>query len=233
MIDSYWDLYVAYVDKCAHDNWINDIDPHHYEMEWNHTLPQNLFGDQTPGQYLTIRQHAIASALQTLALRKNCMCGWHKKYLPKALVGLAWPYYTKMCADNGKENVGAMLEHPNTAKNRDVLVKKNGEKSGAKNIQRYNQDSTRQERSKNAKSASTKAHSVKNSQGSSVLAASNGSLTQSKKTSEQRVEEARRRALSVNSQKWMCLVTGHVSNPGSLTRYQKARGIDTKMRIRL
>lgn len=35
------------------------------------------------------------------------------------------------------------------------------------------------------------------------------------------------------TQRWKCLVTGHISNPASLSRYQKARGIDTSMRERL
>jgi hypothetical protein len=36
-----------------------------------------------------------------------------------------------------------------------------------------------------------------------------------------------------NSQQWKCLVTGHVSSPGPLSRYQKSRGIDTNQRIRV
>ncbi len=36
-----------------------------------------------------------------------------------------------------------------------------------------------------------------------------------------------------SSQKWRCLVTGHISNPGPLSRYQKARGIDTSLRERV
>ena len=35
------------------------------------------------------------------------------------------------------------------------------------------------------------------------------------------------------SQRWRCLITGHISNAGSLTIYQKKRGIDTTMRERL
>lgn len=95
MISSYWDLYVAYVDKCVRDNRANDIDPHHYRMEWNHFLPQCLFGNQPVGQWLLLDQHAIASALQTLAFRRNCMFGYHKKHLPDFLVTLAWDYYRK------------------------------------------------------------------------------------------------------------------------------------------
>ena len=34
-------------------------------------------------------------------------------------------------------------------------------------------------------------------------------------------------AKNTNSQKWMCLTTGHVSNPGSLSRYQQKRGLST------
>ncbi len=101
-MDSYWDLYVAYVHYCVEYNRKHDIDPHHYEMEWNHFLPQCLFGDQPIGQYLLLKQHAIASALQTLAFKTNCMCGWHKKYLPAKLIELAWPHYCESHA--GKNN---------------------------------------------------------------------------------------------------------------------------------
>ena len=36
-----------------------------------------------------------------------------------------------------------------------------------------------------------------------------------------------------SSQRWKCLVTGHISNAGSLTLYQRARGIDTSQRERV
>lgn len=37
----------------------------------------------------------------------------------------------------------------------------------------------------------------------------------------------------LNKQKWKCTITGYISTPGPLTRYQKARGIDTSKRIRV
>jgi general stress protein YciG len=46
-------------------------------------------------------------------------------------------------------------------------------------------------------------------------------------------EELSAQAAKVNSQKWKCLVTGFITNPGTLSGYQKARGIDTSQRIRL
>ena len=48
-------------------------------------------------------------------------------------------------------------------------------------------------------------------------------------TKEQRSETAKK----VNSQKWMCLETGYVANPGALSTYQKNRGIDTSKRVRI
>ncbi len=48
-------------------------------------------------------------------------------------------------------------------------------------------------------------------------------------TTEQRSETAKK----VNSQKWMCLETGYVANPGALSTYQKNRGIDTSKRVRI
>jgi hypothetical protein len=37
----------------------------------------------------------------------------------------------------------------------------------------------------------------------------------------------------VSSQKWQCTVTGYVSNAGGLSRFQKAKGIDTSNRIKI
>jgi general stress protein YciG len=52
-------------------------------------------------------------------------------------------------------------------------------------------------------------------------------------TREQRVENGKKAGKIVNAQRWQCTVTGHVSTPGPLSLYQKARGIDTSNRIRL
>jgi hypothetical protein len=99
-MDSYWDLYISYINHCVEWNKKHDIDPHHYEMEWNHFLPKCIFGDQPLGQWLTLPQHAIASALQTLAFNKTCLFSTHKKYLPVALLELAWPIFCKRSGDN-------------------------------------------------------------------------------------------------------------------------------------
>ena len=38
---------------------------------------------------------------------------------------------------------------------------------------------------------------------------------------------------TTNAQKWQCLETGFITNPGGLSRYQKKRGIDTSLRVRI
>jgi hypothetical protein len=38
---------------------------------------------------------------------------------------------------------------------------------------------------------------------------------------------------TTNAQKYKCLITGTISTPGPLARYQRARGIDTKLRVKL
>jgi hypothetical protein len=43
----------------------------------------------------------------------------------------------------------------------------------------------------------------------------------------------KRGAKKTNSQKWKCTETGFIANPGNLTQYQKARGIDTSKRERI
>lgn len=103
-MDSYWDLYVAYIAKCVRENWINDIDPHHYKMEWNHWLPKACFPDLPVGQWLTLKQHAIASALQTLAFQKKCLCGWHQGYLPDTLLQLTKIYLIEDGRKLGEKN---------------------------------------------------------------------------------------------------------------------------------
>ena len=40
-------------------------------------------------------------------------------------------------------------------------------------------------------------------------------------------------AKTQHQQRWMCTVTGYVTTPAPLSRYQKARGIDTSNRIKL
>jgi len=50
---------------------------------------------------------------------------------------------------------------------------------------------------------------------------------------EVRVAGAKKAGSITSSQKWKCLVTGHTTNAGALTRFQKKRNIDTSKRVRV
>jgi len=52
-------------------------------------------------------------------------------------------------------------------------------------------------------------------------------------TPEQKGKNGKKGSMNTNSQKWMCLETGHITNSGALSMYQKARNIDTSKRKRL
>jgi hypothetical protein len=53
------------------------------------------------------------------------------------------------------------------------------------------------------------------------------------RTPEQHSEDSSKGSKNTNSQKWQCLETGFIANPGNLSKYQKARGIDTSKRKRI
>jgi hypothetical protein len=90
------DVYYQYLRHCEYENYLNMRDPAHDFMEWNHTLPKSIFGNQPVGQWLTIYQHAIASALQTLAFERNCLYGRMLPLLPTELREACMPFFWKM-----------------------------------------------------------------------------------------------------------------------------------------
>jgi hypothetical protein len=53
------------------------------------------------------------------------------------------------------------------------------------------------------------------------------------RSKEQMIEDGKKGAKSTNSQRWQCTVTGYISTPAPLSRYQRARDIDTSNRIRI
>ena len=104
------ETYYAYLRWCRDFNERNLIDPTTDKMEWNHTLPQCLFKGHGPGQWLTIKQHAIASALQTLAFGTNCLYGGMLKHLPTILHDLIHPYFVNHAKKAGLVGLAIIKE---------------------------------------------------------------------------------------------------------------------------
>jgi len=53
------------------------------------------------------------------------------------------------------------------------------------------------------------------------------------RTKEQMIEQGKINGTNTGKQRWICLETGHISTPGPLTNYQRARNIDTSKRKRI
>jgi hypothetical protein len=53
------------------------------------------------------------------------------------------------------------------------------------------------------------------------------------RSKEKMTEDGKKGAKNTNSQKWICLETGYIANSGALSKYQKARNIDTSKRVRV
>jgi hypothetical protein len=53
------------------------------------------------------------------------------------------------------------------------------------------------------------------------------------RSKEQMIEDGKKGAKTTHAQRWKCTVTGYISTPAPLARYQRARGIDTSNRIRI
>ncbi len=193
MIDSYWGLYVAYIDKCVRDNWANDIDPHHYEMEWNHFLPRCVFGDWPIGQYLTLRQHAVASALQTLVFKKNCMCGWHKKHLPKLLLDLAWSHF---CESSSRRIKDAHEEKDERGKSKLAV------KAGKASCEIQHKEKDELGRSLYTLRMNRKAHEAKDDKGRSLLGVKNAERLHSLKDEKGRSLVAMKAISRINEVKY-------------------------------
>jgi hypothetical protein len=241
---TYWELYVAYINRCVEDNYKNDIDPAHYEMEWNHFWPKCIFGDWPVGQWLTIKQHAIASALQTLVFKENCMYGGHKDYIPAALLELSWPYFCEAVRARGKKGGTAAhaekdedgkslrgleiaaIAHADKNKDGKSLFAVKGGKASAAIIH--------VEKDENGKSVhALKAHSEKDENGKSVNGLKAAAASHAEKNENGKSVNAVKGGILSASQIWQSTVDGFTSNAGAVACHNKASGWPKDARIRL
>jgi hypothetical protein len=113
-----------------------------------------------------------------------------------------------------------------------LLGVKNGE-----NLSKLHEEKDEFGRSIHALKACEKIHSEKNEFGKSVTGVKAANTTNKiihlEKNEDGKSVIAVKAGKSTSSQRWMCLKTGHISTPGGLTPYQRSRGINTNLRIRL
>ena len=105
---------------------------------------------------------------------------------------------------------------------------------GVRNAQRMHRERNEEGKSLLALRVNEIIHSKKDSRGKSLLGVENAKRNFHSEVDENGKDvKSVQRAKELNSQRWMCTVTGFVTSPGSLSHYQKARGIETINRVRV
>jgi len=209
---NYFNLYYAYLAQCERENRLNMRDPNHDYMEWNHTLPQCIFGDLPFGQWLTLKQHSIASALQTLAYKHRCVCGWHKSHVPSPLWNLCQTYYKGVHNNQfGKPHTREI--RLKISENRKGICPPRAKEHNQK-ISKANKGKKYRPRTDEEKELLSKIFSGEGNPRYGVI-----------------LDESTKQKISNTKKvKFRCLVTNRVSNSTGLTKIQNSLGIDTSLR---
>jgi hypothetical protein len=109
--------------------------------------------------------------------------------------------------------------------------------AGLKSAEKLNSAKDENGKSAAAVKGGMKTHAEKDDQGRSVAGVRNGGRLNEEKDERGKSLNATKGgkagAKVTHSQKWVCLVTGHISSPAGLSSWQIARGIDTKLRERI
>jgi hypothetical protein len=130
-----------------------------------------------------------------------------------------------------------------------AVCSKAGKIGGATTAKKLNLEKDEQGRSINAMKGAIARNAKKNEEGKSISGVNGAAVTHKGKSSDGKSIVAKKagirshrertpdgksvRAIKWNQQKWKCLETGYITSPGPLTKYQRSRGIDTKLRIRV
>lgn len=208
------DIYADFLYDCYIVNQrLTEEDWSYYGKEEHHIeIPARDGGSLSPlnSQYLTTYQHWMAGVLQSEMLQKCCSAFVPKGVLPPWVESLR----KKWASQQGMTNVSSgLLNRLRTPEHQSGA----GKVSGRNNVTsgHLNRIRTPEHQSKAAKMARSKEpHEVKAARARSIppeKAAIGRHIGQTKK--------------------FRCLVTGKVSTGGPLTKFQRARGIDTRLRV--
>ena len=207
-----------YVRKCIEsykDNGIVPGDPE--EGVWNdaHYPAPEKEGDETV--QLLWDHHQVQGILQSEEYGKCCFwLGDSRTFLTKGPFVEDWFYLWELydkwssdCASNAVKKAHSKKD----SNGKSILGVSNGKKAAIKMNEVLHSEKDDQGRSLLGVRASERLHSEKDSSGKSV--------------------RGLYLAENTNKQQWKCTITGYISNPGALTNYQRAKGIDIKNRIKI
>lgn len=160
--------------------------------------------------WLLREHHAIQGVIQSEELNRPCIFGGEDKYLVGEWEWLQ-KYYKKWRSELGKLGIQSQLQNPESFRQSRL--------KGA--------ISTREKYSHKQSEWCRKAGQVSMSTG----AITRETLVQNGKNFDPELRSQNMK--KTNSYRMQCTVTGYISTPGGLSRYQNARGIDTSNRIQL
>jgi hypothetical protein len=207
------ETYYAYLRWCRDYNERNLIDPTSDKMEWHHTLPQCIFGDIRIGLWLTLKQHAIATALQTLAFQQNCLCPWHVQYLPKNLWQLCRPLFSEAKKKHSNPDFGNFVQ---------PYINREKQREAARNVGLDHVRSGHLDKIRDLRDMGKLAENARElGKVYGQKAKESGHWDSIKPLG----------AAAQHAQRWINLAPGYPqyeSTPCGLTKWQKARGIDHK-----
>lgn len=231
--------------------------------EKHHTFPKSIFGKNNRIVVLTAREHYIAHALlEKICMERYGLYHYRTKKMNNAHILMKSSGYcnsylyenARIRASNnmkGKNNFMYGKNHSEKTKNkisnisdevrnlRREIGKICGEnlKRDKKGIHKF----SKEERIKTAKIAGKKCKELgvgihqRNQEQKKNDGSKGGTKTYQLKKGAFAIslDERIKIVKKVNSQKWMCLETGYITNAGALSTYQKARNIDTSKRKRI
>ena len=198
--------------------------------EKHHTFPKSIYGKNNRLVVLTAREHYIAHALLEKAFIKRY--GLSDKRTFKMQYAFCSMNHQKRNIKNLYKNSilyeKSKIKYINSLKGQKFLIE-----ARKKAIETHKRlgigyiGMTFEQRSKNGKKGSNTCKI--NGLGIYSMSHEELSLAGKKGGKIGGVKGAKKQ----HKQKWKCLITGHISSPCGLSSYQKARGIDKSMRVRL
>jgi hypothetical protein len=217
--------------------------------EAHYPIPECLGGTQTIS--LWVSDHAEQAIIQCEEFKYPCLFGWERKYVSGELLKLHsfWMSQKGVAVANWIKENTTPEERSKKAKEvydrLDPEVRKRWHVCGNKALPYEVRLKAAINSHKNRTPESYAEVAKKNT--ISLLAKNPDHFSdigkKARETESQKVRSARGHAIpqearkrgsdKANSQKWMCLVTGHVSTAGPLTIWQKARSIDPSLRTKL
>lgn len=214
--------FVRWCEDHYFDNRLEPGNPCHGDWESCHyPVPKCLGGSNTV--LLLKEHHAIQGVLQSEECNHPCIWGWEKSYLEAEILSL-WRKWM------GVKAIPAIIRWKGLPREEKAELCRKGALS-----------QTREQKQAGGRAAMAKLPpEEKESRYLAMKKAMNSEKEskRSKKAAQTTLEKdpnyfhkmGKKMAKKINSRRVRCLVTGKISTPGPLTRYQTARGIDPSLR---